>query len=398
MLNNRIKDAIRVFITYFSALITFLSLVGILLYIGINGLSLLNLDLITNDYQTRTYIAELKSEPIYNYPAEKTLNIDEFYSTKWGIALKDDRNLMGKNIVVVSYVHENSPFKRLNDKGILTEMLTLRPDHEIIRIAFTGQPSALSIHGAENMISMLDLNDNFRELEYTVIGGGIRGSIIATFYLIGMTLALALPIGVGSAIYLNEYAPKNKITQLLRSFIEVLTGIPSIIYGLLGLALFVPLTIHFTQAKGANLISGAMTLTVILLPIIIRTTEESLKVIPDDFRQASLSLGANQTQTTFKVVLPNAIPGILTATLLAIGRIIGESAALVFAVGAIIKDEISIFDNATSLAVHIWSLMTDEPANIELSTSIAIIILFIVLSLNISIKLITISFRRKLGS
>jgi phosphate transport system permease protein len=133
------------------------------------------------------------------------------------------------------------------------------------------------------------------------------------------------------------------------------------------------------------------------MPVVIRTTEESLKVVPDDYRFASLALGASKTQTTFKVVLPNAIPGILTATLLAIGRIIGESAALVFAIGATIKDEISLTGQSTSLAVHIWAMMSDEPANIELSTTIALIILFIVLVLNITIKMISKNFMKRYG-
>jgi phosphate transport system permease protein len=136
-------------------------------------------------------------------------------------------------------------------------------------------------------------------------------------------------------------------------------------------------------------LSGSLTLAVILLPVIIRSTEESLKVVPNDFRYASLALGANRTQTTFKVVLKNALPGMLTATLLAIGRIIGESAALIFAIGTAVKDDITIFGRSTTLAVHIWSLMTDEPANIELASTIALIILMIVLVLNLTVKLVS---------
>ncbi len=165
----------------------------------------------------------------------------------------------------------------------------------------------------------------------------------------------------------------------------------------MGLAVFVPLTIKLTQAESANIISGSLTLAVILLPVIIRATEESLKIVPDTLRESSLALGANQTQTTFKVVLPSAIPGILTATLLAIGRVIGESAALIFAIGTAVKDDISIFGKSTSLSVHIWSMMKDEPANIELASTIAIVILMIVLVLNIIIKLISKRFIRELG-
>jgi phosphate transport system permease protein len=199
----------------------------------------------------------------------------------------------------------------------------------------------------------------------------------------------ALPVGIATAVYLNEIAKRNKFTNLIRSMIEMLTGVPSIIFGLMGLAVFVPLTVRYTPADSASILSGSLTLAVILLPIIIRSTEESLKVVPNDLRSASLALGANKTQTTFKVVLPSAFPGIMTAVILAIGRIIGESAALIFAMGTAIKDDISIFGKSTTLSVHIWSLMTDEPANIELASTISIIILFIVLILNIIVKLLS---------
>jgi phosphate transport system permease protein len=122
-----------------------------------------------------------------------------------------------------------------------------------------------------------------------------------------------------------------------------------------------------------------------------------LKVVPDEYRTASLSLGASKTQTTFKIVLPSAFQGILTSTLLAIGRIIGESAALVFAIGTTIKDDIRLTQPSTSLAVHIWAMMTDEPANIELSSTIALIILFIVLLLNMTIKFFSKRLLKKAG-
>ncbi|PKK96182.1 MAG: phosphate ABC transporter, permease protein PstA, partial [Tenericutes bacterium HGW-Tenericutes-3] len=283
------------------------------------------------------------------------------------------------------------------NKGIGTDNLVLEPGYSIIRIAYNDAPSSLSRFGAEQMINDFDQKDHFRELEFFTPGGGIRGSIITTLYLIFFTLLFALPIGIGAALYLNEYAKANRFTKMVRSFIETLTGVPSIIYGLMGLAIFVPFIVNITSATGGNILSGAMTLAVILLPVVIRTTEEALKVVPDDYRYASLALGASRTQTTFKVVLPSAVPGILTATLLAIGRIIGESAALVFAIGTAIKDEIRITEQSTSLAVHIWSMMTDEPANIELSSTIALIILMIVLVLNLSIKLITKRFMKRYG-
>ncbi len=396
---RKIKDSMLQGVTYGASFFSLFVLLAIIAFVFINGYKLLNWDLITHNYTAVSFFADLNENTgPGNYETSKVFDEDVYYSTKWGIAISDDMNIQGKNVVLVVYVNPDSPFANLHDKGLSTVDIALESDYEIIRIAFESSPSALSIQGAQNMIQVLDSQDSFRELEFSTSGGGIRGSIVTTLYLIFFTLLFALPIGIGSAIYLNEYAPNNRLTRLIRSLVETLTGVPSIIYGLMGLAVFVPITIQLTDATGGNIISGAMTLAVILLPIIIRTTEESLKVVPDDYRYASLSLGASKTQTTFKIVLPNAFSGILAATLLAIGRIIGESAALVFAIGTTIKDTVHITDKSASLAVHIWSMMTDEPANIELSTTIAIIILVIVLVLNLSIKLISRGMMRKYGT
>jgi len=392
------KDLFLQIITYMASFFSLVTLSLIVFYVASNGLKLLNMDLITNNYQAFNYIADTKDNNVLcNCDSPITIPANTYYSSKWGIALTDGIDLLGKNIVEVYYVHPDSPLKELINKGTGEEMLYLDEDYSIIRIAYEASASSLSRYGAERMLMELDLQDDFRELEFTTTGGGIRGSIITTLYLIGLTLILALPIGVGAAVYLNEYAKNNRFTRLVRSFIETLTGVPSIIYGLMGLAIFVPFIVNISDATGGNIISGAMTLAVILLPVVIRTTEESLKVVPDDYRYASLALGASKSQTTFNVILPNAFPGILTATLLAIGRIIGESAALVFAIGTAIKDDVSLTGQSTSLAVHIWSMMADEPANIELSTTIALIILLIVLILNLSIKFISKNYMKRFG-
>lgn len=386
-------------ITYFASSISFIVLLAILIFIFGKGYKLLNLDLIVENFESQGYVADLYDNArLCN--CESNIIFDEgvYYSSKWGIAVSDQIDLLGKNIIQIVYINPKSPLLKVRDKGIGNEPIELRDEYHIIRIAFDDYPTALSRYGAENMINYLNANDDFREIEFQTKGGGIKGSLITTLYLIALTLIIALPVGIGAAIYLNEYAPNNKLTKFLKSLIETLTGVPSIIYGLMGLAVFVPITTKLTNATGGNILSGAMTLAVILLPVIIRTTEESLKVIPDDYRQASLALGASQTQTTFKVILPSAIPGIMTATLLAIGRIIGESAALVFAIGTTIKDQVSLTGKSTSLAGHIWAMMTDEPANVELSATIAIIIVLIVVILNILIKLISSRYlKRKLG-
>lgn len=389
--NRKLRDRIAQTITYIAASISILALGTIFYLVLSKGVGLLNWELITGDYEAQFYNGEMQENVVFsNTPRPDSLGDDVYYSEKWGIAAKDDTNKENKTIIVVVYVADDSPLNNMIDKnGNNYEDFGVKVGDLITAIKFDEKASALSAWGAEHMINELDSSDTYREIVFNTEGGGIRGSIITTLYLIGLTLLFALPIGIFTAIYLNEFAGSNKLTNALRSMIEVLTGVPSIIFGLMGLAVFVPLVDRLLNTEGTSIISGALTLAVILLPVIIRSTEESLKVVPDDFRSASLALGANHTQTTFKVVLPSAIPGILTGTLLAIGRIIGESAALIFAVGTLIRDEISIFTGSTTLSVHIWSLMKDEPANIELASTIALLILIIVLILNLSVKLIS---------
>jgi phosphate transport system permease protein len=387
-------------ITYFAAFIAVAALSLIFLFVFINGYKLLNFGLIINDYHASFYNGALEEGYEFSTMSmSEALRDDVYYSEKWGLGLVDDIDREGNSVIVVDFIAADSPLLTMYDKNNedTIEPIVFKEGHLVSKIAYFDKPTSLTRTGAEGMINDLNSADSIREIVYSSLGGGIKGSIITTFYLIGITIAIALPIGIFTAIYLNEFAHNNKITNILRSLIEVLTGVPSIIFGLMGLAVFVPLTIKYTPADSANIISGSLTLAVILLPVIIRSTEESLKIVPDTLRESSLALGANQTQTTFKVVLPSALPGILTATLLAIGRVIGESAALIFAIGTAVKDDISIFGKSTSLSVHIWSMMKDEPANIELASTIAIIILMIVLTLNIIIKLISKRFIRDLG-
>ena len=399
MSNKRKRnDIFYQLITYLSALISVLALSAIFMFVFFKGSSLLNFDLLVSDYHENFYNGGFNDEiDFYLTPEPDNLEANEFYSSKWGVALKDTKDREGNSNIIVSYISDKSPFNNMYDKNSMNneDSILIKEGNIISKISYYDKPTSLTRYGAESMINDLDSVSNIREVVFTSLGGGIRGSLLTTLYIIALTLVLALPMGVFTAIYLNEFAKKSKMTNLIRSLIETLTGVPSIIYGLMGLAVFVPLTVAITKAESANLISGSMTLAVILLPIIIRSTEESLKVVPDDLRTASLALGANQTQTTFKAVLPSALPGILTATLLAVGRIIGESAALIFAIGTAIKDDVSIFGRSTTLSVHIWSLMKDEPANIELASTIALIILIIVLALNVLVKLISTKFMIK---
>lgn len=377
-------------LTYLSTFITVFVLFLIVFFLFREGASLLRPSLITGDYFEQKYIASMPVDFEYFSGELPNLRDDEFASLEYGIILEESVDKAGDLVIRVVYIDEDSPLLNLSNENPsnLGETLAIEEGMIINRVAYENAPSSLRSRGAEAMASTMDNTDNIiRQIDFGIEGGGIRGSLIATLYLIVMTLIVALPIGILTALYFNEFAPKNKITNAMRTFIEVLTGVPSIIYGLLGIAVFVPITTTLLPTNNSNLIAASLTLAVILLPVIIRTTEESLRTVPDSHRFASLALGANKTQTTFRVVLPQAFSGILTATFLGIGRVIGESAALIFVLGTAIRDNVRILDPATSLAVHIFTVMSNEPANVELAAAIGLIILMVVLALNLSIKL-----------
>lgn len=370
----------------------------IFLFVFRQGSHLLSWDLLSGDYHAQNYVGMVvtHSSDTYEYP--NNIEDDMYFVARYGLVLQQTQDLAGDSVIRVHYIDPSSSLYHLNntDPSAEEQTIGLRNGMVLRRVSYYDHPTSLTSRGAQNMANDLNASEReIREVIFSLDGGGIRGSIVTTLYLILLTLMMALPFGIFTAIYFNEFAPVNRWTKIMRSFIETLTGVPSIIYGLLGITVFVPLTVRLTPADNANLIAGALTLGVILLPVIIRTTEEALKVVPNDYRLAALALGANRTQTTFKVILKQALPGILTATFLGIGRIIGESAALIFVLGTAIKDQVRIFEPSSSLAVHIWSMMTDEPANIALSSTIALIILMIVLLLNVSIKTTVFLFNKK---
>lgn len=409
--NKHIKDKIYNIITYIASSLGVLCLTAILIFIFSNGMKLLSFDLLISDSSITKYNVSLNdTTSVCNCEIDESiLEEGTFYSPKWGIGFKDDLDLEGYDTVVVSYIHPDSPFNTIYDMNDETKSISITSGSVLEdTIYFQGIESAYISDGAEILIngtgitkdgvdqkSTIGFEQATEVYSFTVLipGGGIRGSIITTLYLIVLTLVIALPLGICTAIYLSEFAKDTYLTRKVRSFIELLTGVPSIIYGLLGLALFFPIT-ELLGATESNIISGALTLAIILLPIIIRSTEEALNIVPRDLREASLAIGANHTQTTFKVVLPSAIPGILTGVILSIGRIVGESAALIFAIGTVIRDDIELLKGSTTLAVHIWSIMGGESPNYDLACTIAIVILVIVLALNLTVKYITSKFNK----
>ena len=202
-------------------------------------------------------------------------------------------------------------------------------------------------------------------------------ALVNTVLMVLFSLLISAPVGIASAIYLVEYAKRgNKFVGLIRVTTETLQGIPSIVYGLFG-ALF------FVKALDweLSLIAGAFTLAIMILPLIMRTTEEALKSVPDSYREGSFGLGAGRVRTVFRIILPTAVPGILAGVILAIGRIVGESAALIFSAGTIAAVPGSVFDSARTLSVHMYCLYS-EGLYTDQAAATAVILLLIVIAIN----------------
>lgn len=214
---------------------------------------------------------------------------------------------------------------------------------------------------------------------------GILPNILNTLYIILITLIVVLPLGVGSAIYLNEYAKNKKAVKIIELATETLAGIPSIIYGLVGMLIFVQFC-----SLGTSLLAGALTLVIMTLPTIIRTTQESLKTVPDSYREGGLALGAGKWYMIRTAVLPSAIDGIVTGCILSIGRIVGESAALLFTAG-MANEMLGFFDAVTpnnagsTLTVSLY-VYAKERGDFDTAFAIAAILLILTLIINLSAK------------
>ncbi|MGN1125924.1 MAG: phosphate ABC transporter permease PstA [Ruminococcus sp.] len=202
-------------------------------------------------------------------------------------------------------------------------------------------------------------------------------SIINTVSITFLTLLFAVPIGIFSAIYLVEYAKKgSRLVKVIRITTETLAGIPSIVFGLFGFLAFV-----ITLGWNYSMISGVLTLTMMVLPTIIRTTEEALLAVPDSYREGSFGLGAGKLRTIFKIILPSAVPGILSGVILAIGRIVGETAALIYTSGTVADTATSLMDSARTLSVHLYCLL-NEGLFTDQAYATAVILLLLVVGIN----------------
>lgn len=213
--------------------------------------------------------------------------------------------------------------------------------------------------------------------EYNSENVSLTPALINTIFMTILALVMAGPLGIFSAVYLNEYARRgNRLVKVVRMAAEVLSGIPSIVYGLFGMIFFV-----VTLRWGYSLLAGTCTLTIMILPLIMRTTEEALMSVPDAYREGSFGLGAGRLRTVFAIVLPAAVPGILAGVILAIGRIVGETAALIFTAGTLTKVATSLFDSTRTLAVHMYNL-SSEGLYIDQTYATAVVLLVLVVLIN----------------
>ena len=233
------------------------------------------------------------------------------------------------------------------------------------------------------------INIKFLTENYSASGnGGILPMIVATLYTVILSIGIATPIGILAAVYLVEYAKQGTVVKIIRFATESLSGIPSIVYGLFGAIFFVDML-----GFGYSILSGALTVSIIILPVIIRTTEEALKSVPESYREASLGLGATKFQTLYKVIVPSALPGVLSGVILSIGRVIGESAAILLTAGTVAKMATSIMSSSRTLTVHAY-LVAKETGNIDQAAAVGIVLIVIILILNTIAKLITKKFSK----
>lgn len=227
------------------------------------------------------------------------------------------------------------------------------------------------------------------EPEYNSTNASVMPAIANTIYIVGLSLGVALPLGIFSAIYLTEYAKKgNKVVDIIRTTTDTLAGIPSIVYGLFGYMFFV-----VYLGWGYSLIAGALTLAIMVLPVVMSTTEEALRCVPDSYREASFGLGAGKLRTIFKIVLPSAMPGILSGVILSIGRIVGETAALIYTAGTVAQIPENVMGSGRTLAIHMYALWNEGLAS-EKAYATAVILLVLVIVINAVSGLIASKFRR----
>ncbi len=228
-------------------------------------------------------------------------------------------------------------------------------------------------------------------------GGGVGAQLFNSFYILFLSLLVSIPLAIGAGVYLAEYADNNKLTDMIRLSTESLATVPSIVLGLFGMIIFVNLL-----GMGFSIIGGVLTLTLLNLPVLVRVTEESVRNVPVHYREASLALGATKWQTIWRVVLPNALPGIITGITLTAGRALGETAILIFTAGTTVGRQIVNFDVTSAgetLAVHLWYVMAVGlvPDRVEIANGSGALLVITILILNLLLAIPSKILQRKAG-
>ncbi|MGL5335169.1 MAG: phosphate ABC transporter permease PstA [Enterovibrio sp.] len=241
-------------------------------------------------------------------------------------------------------------------------------------------------HILSNGLQVIDWAFITSDYSRTGTSSGIWPMIVATFYIVLLSMAIAIPIGVMTALYLTEYARVgSKLVKVIRFCTESLAGIPSIIFGLFGMTFFVSIL-----GLGFSILSGSLTLSILILPTIIRTTEEALIAVPNSYREGSYGLGASKIYTIWKLILPSAIPGIITSIILGVGRVIGESAPVFLTAGMVARVPEGLLDSGRTLTVHLYKLTQElyTASDWDQAYATATVLIFVVLVINLLTKLI----------
>ena len=272
--------------------------------------------------------------------------------------------------VIFKHIKEKAAYSKAHPSSLLLRFLTLFS-------AFVTAAVLISIISYILIKGIPNLTPSLFAWEYNSDNLSMMPAIVNTIVMTFLTVLIAVPIGVGSAIYLVEYALRgNKLVKIIRLTTETLSGIPSIVYGLFGYLMFK----EFFK-WGYSMMGGILTLSIMILPLIIRTTEEALKSVPDSYREGSFGLGAGKLRTVFKIILPSAIPGILSGVILAIGRITGETAALIYSAGTVAGLPEDLFSSGRTLAIHMY-VLSNEGLYVNQAYATAVVLLIVVILLN----------------
>ena len=361
--NQKIKDGILSSCIYASAAFTVCILVFIIGFIFVKGIPKINGHFLTAAYDDETAYVIAETIPEENRASDKNLlsEIGVYYD------LEDD----GVSMKVTDFTADSTAKDVTN---------------------MNGEGEKIS---KGDLSTSIEPNDaNHVRIKVTKVGGGIMPMMVSTLFLVVLSLLIAAPVGILSAIYLNEYAKPGRLLTIIRFAIQNLSGIPSIIYGLFGALVFVQML-----GMQYSILAGALTISIILLPTMISTTEESLKAIPKGIRESSLGLGATKLQTTLRVVVPNALPGILVAVILSIGRIVGESAALLLTAGTVAAIPNALTGEgaaAATLTIKAYTILK-ETGDVSTSCGIGVVLIVLIILLNLASKAVTARFMKKQG-